>query len=432
MSDWRAGVGISVVEGQAPGTQAFDDLATLALRRNPKRAQLIISRVLAKHLPVSGRVARNAAHALLVAVLLEAKHGPLRGNHRTWLKMSRTTMPSVGPATIIGLAETATGLAGCVADFLPGCNLLTTTRDQSDHPAVWLRFEEPHSHAPSHLVLSSAQDLLSEPQTVFIIDDEISSGHTAANLIRALSREFPTNQYAVGSLVDASVTQGGVTQSLTNDERWFPLGRLAKVHLTVHQDLPEWIYQSQGQFDKALAAPTDDMASKASKWVDLGRFPGTVPDMRYGVRDWRADRCEALLNHVGRLATCNQWSDLLVLGAEEWMHLPIRIAASLEADVQSSSRSPIVIWNREGYPIRSGFTFPSLFDPHNDSYLYRSVNTSEPTYGDVLVVLPDDLSDGPGGLGLMWAAGQIGLRAWLLRVPRGGPFGAVNSPRSYE
>src|SRR6185437_1150301 len=56
--------GITVADRASPIGVTMHDLTRIALRRNPKRAQLLVSTVLGKHLPVDPRVAAGAGRLL--------------------------------------------------------------------------------------------------------------------------------------------------------------------------------------------------------------------------------------------------------------------------------------------------------------------------------------------------------------------------------
>ncbi|WP_188782205.1 phosphoribosyltransferase domain-containing protein, partial [Sinomonas atrocyanea] len=63
---------LGIILTTAPGSLLpVDALVGLAVRRNPKRAQLLVSRVLAKHVPTPPAVALGAARLLGAAVARE-------------------------------------------------------------------------------------------------------------------------------------------------------------------------------------------------------------------------------------------------------------------------------------------------------------------------------------------------------------------------
>ncbi|HEX9529153.1 MAG TPA: phosphoribosyltransferase domain-containing protein, partial [Streptosporangiaceae bacterium] len=122
-------LGITVhLAPSAPGGARFAGALEVGLRRNPNRAQLLVSRVLGKHIPAPVSDVLSAAHALGAAV--------------------RSACAGQTPV-VIGFAETATGLGHGVAavsapDGGPGPYLHTTRRPAHDGARV-IRFSEEHS-----------------------------------------------------------------------------------------------------------------------------------------------------------------------------------------------------------------------------------------------------------------------------------------------
>lgn len=149
----------------------LDTLLDYAVRQNPRRGFLFVSRVLGKHLPVSPAVAAQT-HARLAAAL-----PPLDAPH------------------FIGLAETATALGEGVYHAWRGLHpgqaatFQHTTRYRTAHPLL-LRFDEPHSHAPAHLLYDPGPAARAATELV-LVDDELSTGTTLENLARAWRSRHP-------------------------------------------------------------------------------------------------------------------------------------------------------------------------------------------------------------------------------------------------
>lgn len=124
------------------GDAELRELLGLALRRNPKRAHLLVSHVLGKHVPQYPSVVYGAGFQLgrRVRELL----GEAGARH----------------AVVLGYAETATGLGHAVADGLGTAPYLHSTRRPVAGVARAGGFEESHSHATSHLLLPEDPDLL--------------------------------------------------------------------------------------------------------------------------------------------------------------------------------------------------------------------------------------------------------------------------------
>lgn len=117
------------------GDEEISGLLGLALRRNPKRAHLLVSNVLGKHVPQSPDVVWRAGYDLGLRVRELLGDGGARR------------------AVVLGYAETATGLGHSVADGLGLAPYLHSTRRPVDGVARAGGFEESHSHATSHLLL---------------------------------------------------------------------------------------------------------------------------------------------------------------------------------------------------------------------------------------------------------------------------------------
>lgn len=91
------------------GDERLPELLGLALRRNPKRAHLLVSNVLGKHVPQRPSRVYGAGYALGEEVR------ELLG-------------PEAAGAVVLGYAETATGLGHAVADGLGAAPYLHSTR----------------------------------------------------------------------------------------------------------------------------------------------------------------------------------------------------------------------------------------------------------------------------------------------------------------
>ena len=131
---------------------------------------------------------------------------------------------------MIGFAETATGLAHQVAEALD-CAWLQNTSRHADC-AGQISFDESHSHARNQWLRALPDDLPDGP--LVIVDDELSTGSTAAKLIALLHRRSPRSRYVLACLVDARRGPGPL--EALSEELGVPidvvsLGRLGDVSL---------------------------------------------------------------------------------------------------------------------------------------------------------------------------------------------------------
>ena len=367
--------------------EGLDALAGLALRRNPRRAHLLVSRVLAKHIPVRPGVALAAARRLAGQVpdaLLAGGAAPL----------------------VIGYAETATGLGHALADALVGRHpdtayLHSTRRAPPGWPSA-LAFEEEHSHATTHQLLPADRRLLTRPGAVVLVDDELSTGRTAANTILALHRLAPHPAYVVAGLIDLRPPAARQALDELAAELGVPVVAVALVRgtLAVPADIAaraRAILRAAGP----LACAPKRVHAPARVPVTEYRppWPAELPDgARHG---WEAGQrrvlAETLPAVADRLAGRLAGGPCLVLGTEELMYVPLRLAAVLDerlpgaVRVQSTTRSPVAPLDRAGYAVRSGVEFDAPDEPGRVSYLYNlPVGPAAP--GDAV-----NNPDGPNG-----------------------------------
>jgi hypothetical protein len=206
----RLGVRLSAVSG-ADATA----LLGVALRRNPLRAQLLVSRALGKHVPTDPRLVR-AAGLLLGGQVADALAGrqprPLpvaelraaAGGDRAAAAALHAALVPEGPvdALVLGFAETATALGHCVAEAVTA-DYLHSTRREVPGVAPAGAFTEEHSHAIAHDLLPTDPDVLRGGRPLVLVDDELSTGRTALNTITALHAAAPREHYVLAALVDA-------------------------------------------------------------------------------------------------------------------------------------------------------------------------------------------------------------------------------------
>ncbi|MFF7339062.1 phosphoribosyltransferase [Streptomyces sp. NPDC008163] len=388
----RLGVGL-VGDGE------LRELLGLALRRNPKRAHLLVSNVLGKHVPQRPSVVYGAGVELgrRVRALLGEEGAPR--------------------AVVVGYAETATGLGHSVADGLGGAPYLHSTRRPVPGVARAGGFEEAHSHATSHLLLPEDPELLAADgpgSALVLVDDEFSTGNTVLNTIRALHERYPRDHYVIVALVDmrSPADRGRLTA--------FAAEIGARVDLVARNTgtvtLPDGVLE-KGQAlvaerEAEAEAPQDGPPHpRPHTRLDLP-WPAGVPDGgRHGFTEAHRALLEpalpALADHVAQ-ALGDRPRRVLVLGFEELMYAPLRLATALEertdAEVRYSTttRSPVLAVDDPGYAIRTRLVFPAHDDPADGPGERYAYNVAGAGF-DAVVLVVDSTADtpalhAPGGL----------------------------------
>jgi adenine/guanine phosphoribosyltransferase-like PRPP-binding protein len=394
----RFGVRLEDRHGRRPVT----DLAGLAVRRNPRRAHLLVSPVLAKHVPADPGLVLAAAEDLAAAVA--------------------AVLP-VPAALVIGYAETATGLGHAVAAAL-GAPYLHSTRRAPEPGAAPIAFEEEHSHATAHRLLPRDPGALSGTGPLVLVDDELSTGRTALNTIRALHAADggARRHYLVAALLDLRSEADVAACERCADE----LGvRIDVVGLGRGRiELPEDLVEEAERFRRAQPAPTAARPAPATARTARARWPQSVAHHgRHGIGPEDHRRFDAALpTYAAALHAELGPGPWHVLGTEELMYLPVRLAAELARlrpeepiTCSSTTRSPIVVVDEPGYAIRSALTFVAHDEVDEvPRFAYNLAGLER-----VLVVVDEASSDealsAPGGLLEQLAAN--GSEVVLARVP---------------
>ena len=369
----RFGVRLGATAGRPEG------LVGLALRRNPRRAHLLVSSVLGKHVPADPRLV-----------------------HGTGLALGERVRALLGGATavVVGFAETATGLGHTVAESLDSWYLHSTRRHVPTVPSL-AGFEEEHSHATTHRLLPEDPQLLAQGEVLVLVDDELSTGRTAMNTIAALHERAPHSRYVLATLVDVRAESDREALAAFAERLGAPVDVVALARASV-----SWPAEFPARAAEVVAAgPVIDPPPSEPAWQGAvvrhpRRWPATVRDggrHGFGPADVAAAR-RAAAEVAGQLAPELGDGPVLVLGTEELMYAPTLIAKELAARadvrVSSTTRSPVFAVDEPGYPVRSALTFPAHDDPGAESSARFAYNVPHGAYTDIVVVT-DEVGDSP-------------------------------------
>jgi adenine/guanine phosphoribosyltransferase-like PRPP-binding protein len=409
-------LGVRLVDGARPVGAGLSDLVGLAVRRNPRRAHLLVSTVLGKHVPTDPRLVYGSGlllgdlvraallggtvdHDGLLAEALKGRPGAAAALRDRF----REPRPPVD-AAVLGYAETATALGHAVADSLGGAYYLHSTRRAVDGFATYGGFEEEHSHATSHLLLPGDPGKLDRDVPLVLVDDELSTGKTVLNTIEALHAVRPRRHYVVAALVDL--------RSAEDEARMDELARRLSTRIDAvalargSVELPRGVLEAGQALVAGLHAEDGSRSGSASAWGDHGvervelGWPDGLPDGgRHGFTPDHRVRLEESLERMAALLPVSG-RRVLVLGFEELMYAPLRLAEALadahpDLDVRYSTttRSPVLAVDDPGYAIRSRLSFPALDEGSGERYAYNVEQGF-----DSIVLIVDDVADPDRGL----------------------------------
>lgn len=429
-------VGPAATGGTADGAAGgsgprLHDLLGLALRRNPKRAHLLVSTVLGKHIPQRPSVVHGAG------VGLGERVRALLGD------------ADAARAVVLGYAETATGLGHSVADGVALAPYLHSTRRPVEGAVPVGGFEEEHSHATSHLLLPEDRALLAGDGPLVLVDDEFSTGNTVLNTIEAVHRRFPRDRYVIVALADMRTAE----HRARLEE--FAVGLGARMDVVALAEgtvrLPDGVLRLGRELveahDQHDAGPTarGTLVRAALAWP-----PGLPDGGRHGFTPAHRADLEAALPGLGKqlaeaVRAAGHHDRVLVLGSEELMYTPLRLAEALqealgnEAEVRYSTttRSPVLAVDDPGYAIRTRISFPAHDAPADGPgprFAYNVAAGADPARRfDTVLLVTDSTGDTPalhaaGGLldTLRGAADHVLLAA----VPSYRPGTEPSGPRS--
>lgn len=378
------------VEFSETGTHPLNlqELVGLSIRQNPKRAHLLVSEVLGKHIPQNpeviafagrllGEMVANVLNGKEETWMLETAFSSLRNYLKTGEWDSRNavmlkSLPGLQRKVVcIGYAETATSLGFLVAEQLDSW-YIHSTRDFDDTTAPYGNFEESHSHATSHQLIPSDSTLLNSGLPVVLIDDEFSTGKTIINTITELHGISPHPEYVVGALIDCRqesdrqrmeefATSLGVkitVVALASGKVSIPADAVGKAPGIIKEyakgDLtcPEVVYAPCLE-----RHPADtDFVTFTTDGQKVSRF-GVNPSEYMSVNN-AAGIAEALGDSPGKT---------VVLGLEEFMYFPLMVAEAMSAKAKtgkvyssSTTQSPVAVIERDDYAISNGVSFMSL------------------------------------------------------------------------
>lgn len=408
-------------------------LFSLALRRNKKRGVLFVSQVLGKHTPVDPFVPLLAGAALAVQYLrlvqgedfaaapaiIEALKGKCSARKVYEAVWKKAPVALAEPTLFIGFAETATALGQAVFSLFKEAFYLHTTREQIPSIASELNFEEEHSHAVQHRCYPLDLEILRSARTIVLVDDELTTGKTALNIIREIQKKYPKKDYVVLSLLDWRTTESRANFRKLEQELGVGIrtvSLLAGEVTLAGGPVGEQIWPERAKDDKkvnnfAPVAGRDGLncgresvaSSEAAAEVvaEAAAFPAyrffNRPEIetvavysqdaagrqnktpylkltgRFGLAGGDTPQTLLAARRIGEeLKADRQGAKTLCLGTGEFMYFPMLIAAYMGKGISyhSTTRSPIYPLAKSGYGIQNGFAYES---PDNEvaNYLYN-------------------------------------------------------------
>lgn len=384
-----------------------EDMFTMAARINKKRSFLFVSKVLGKHLPIQPQKGLLTA-ALLAARYAESVKGLNIANIDKLISTFGQKEPhfqsiafisnSVNPV-VIGFAETATALGHAFFDCFEKGEYFHTTREEITSLTPCITFEEEHSHATSHRCYIPI-DMIDNEREIILVDDEMTTGKTAINIIQSIHARFPREEYTVVSILD--------WRSEENKHRFKVLEETLGIKVNIVSLISGKVQVEEsgkllGQEQKHDTY--QDIASSIEVVSLSAFFEGACPATnnktpliketgRFGIESSKNKELHETISAASSVLRKHRTgTNTLCLGTGEFMYIPMKLAAEMGNNVyyQSSTRSPIYIQDIRGYGARYGISFPNPEDQDVAHFVY---NIPPREYDELFVFFEREVSAG--------------------------------------
>lgn len=392
-----------------------NSLFLMAARKNTKRGFLFVSTVLGKHIPVHplipfiGGAALAGRYASVVynenafeenCNFPQALVDP-EVRAKTWDYIRHNPLPLREKTLFIGFAETATALGHAMFScFAENARYIHTTRENIVGIDNVLNFAEEHSHATEHYCYAIDPALFDNDDMIVLVDDEITTGKSALNFIKAIQSRYPRKKYGVVSILDwrsaadkkrlvdveyelgitihcISLTSGNISvtgEPATGEHQ--PKQQPSSEEKTVVEMIT---------FGDHLGALLDFSSINTNN--DINAVPYLRATGRFGINSKEQADLESNFQQIGlSLKAKRQGHKTLCLGTGEFMYVPFRIASYMGEGVrvQSTTRSPIYPAEHTDYGVQQAITFTSPDDHSIVNYLY---NIPVGYYNEVFIFL---------------------------------------------
>lgn len=355
-------------------------LFTMSARENKKRDFLFVSKVIGKHIPmhpdalkiIGGILARvwvnerepsknysvNELVNTLITLNASSNTNNLHNILGSPIKLKNKTL-------FIGFAETATGLAQSIFQNFTNATYIHTTREKITSIKPALFFKEEHSHAVEHLLFAYEKDFFNKFDDIVLIDDELTTGKSALNLIRCL----PGKYFGILSILD---WRNADNIKMFKDETSIDV----KVCSLLKGDI-KCTKSKDIISDDIIIAPLSTSSIPCKEFV----FP--IEDSidgynkstgRFGIDSQDNVRIEKSINSISKTLKKERTSgNCLCLGTGEFIYLPCNISSKLGTNVyfQSTTRSPVHSRDVQSYGNRNKVSFQSPEDDTITNYLYN-------------------------------------------------------------
>ena len=327
----------------------YNEIISIAKRdNNKKRKFLLVNKIQGKHIPVSPQKCLDLFDKIYYKI-----ENKFNGEN----------------IILIGFSETATAIGSRLAVKL-GCKYIQTTREYKEG-VRYIFFSEEHSHAQEQkLAFDDIYKLYGSIDRILFAEDEITTGKTILNIVNTIKKSVKNckNSDKIKFTV-LSVINGMSDESLSefNDNNI----NFEYIYRVKHKDYDELLdkYKYNGQcFSK--------FKYNNEKYREL-KFCG-MKDPSHTIVDGKEyeQMCVKLSDNIIKNIDLSNYSEILVLGTEEFMYPPMVVAnriSNLDKNVffHATTRSPICVSSEEEYPLKKRYSLTSFYDDERETFVYN-------------------------------------------------------------
>lgn len=380
---------------------AEDAIAVEHRQANKKRDFLFVNRYQGKHIPCAPSDVARIAEEMVSAV------------------EKKEVILAEDKVIVIGFAETATALGYYVGSTLleDGYNieLITqTTREKVEKQLVENKnsdvgeikevyFSEVHSHATEQKIVLREDTVkkFEEATYILFVEDEISTGNTIINACKALKKYAPNARYGVVSYCNWQTVENQDRFKENKVDRMFVISGILR-----EEPIKEEITGRARTISVASALNMFNSFRTGITSEDIGALNEIIKatshminsELEEMLKETEADvkgLNEEEIETLGRVR-----ANIEVIGTEEFMYVPIRIADELAklgkyaVETHSTTRSPIDISEKDtetfsrGTELTTRMKVSSVYDKDRQTYIY---NLADYTTGvpNVCVLITD-------------------------------------------
>lgn len=362
----------------------IEQLVNLAKRENnSKRPYLYVNPLQGKHIPVNPGNTKEMCKALADEVAKQHSKEKL---------------------FIIGFAETATALAAYVAGFLDNAVYIeNTTREKEIEGEEYLYFTESHSHAAEQKIDAEMfDDYLSMVDRIVFVEDEVTTGNTICKLMAEIKSKFPDKKtgYSIASVLNSM-----------SDERVRELYSEGIDCIYLKKIPFEYKVEMIGVYEDKDACMQDCLEDSYNNLFTINQAAGGENPRKTCKVDDYIMRTGCFCSYIYEKEFKNNiFDEILVVGTEEFMYPAIELAGYLqekgvckEIRTHSTTRSPIMAFRNEAYPLHNRYKLRSVYDDGRVTYIYNLKK-----YDKVIIVTDSELISLKGLGSLMSALEKAG------------------------